>query len=230
MLKRNLFKLARSPLAGLFIGKAFEYLSPLIPVDKLFEDRKLIVFHHPVKSWEIHLLIVPKKAIRGISYIDLSLEQYRSLLIEVLCAAQNTIRTLNLDKFTIFVNGGSYQDVPQVHFHIAATETLGGDLPFGEKYSPPNLLKLIEETKYLYIYPAHTTTKKLHILIAPKENLPDFLSLDMHNSVVREVLLNIFEMMQSLSKDLPAYTMLINSEGVHSVMPLSFHLISDFVD
>jgi histidine triad (HIT) family protein len=114
---RFLFTVARSPIGALIIGWSFAYLSDFIPVNKLYETDLLVAFHHPRPSHRTHILIVPKRQIRSLLALtdaDLPLVQ------EVIVAAQYLVNALALEKqgFTLLVNGGAYQDVMQIHWHL----------------------------------------------------------------------------------------------------------------
>ncbi len=92
-------------------------MAPLLPVNKLYETEAVVAFYHPRPSYPLHILIVPKRAIR--SLLDLS-EADTPVLGDVVVVAQHLVRELHLEAagYRIMVNGGPYQDVGQIHFHL----------------------------------------------------------------------------------------------------------------
>ncbi|MCX4341509.1 MAG: hypothetical protein OSJ72_17975, partial [Lachnospiraceae bacterium] len=65
MLKKILFRMAKSPFMGSMVGEAFQYCSRLIPVKKIYNGKEVIAFYHPQPSYQNHVIIVPKKAIKN---------------------------------------------------------------------------------------------------------------------------------------------------------------------
>jgi histidine triad (HIT) family protein len=114
-----LLTIARSSLARPVIGWIFEHMSFAIPVKRLRETETLLAFHHPKPDYPVHILLMPKKAIRSLA--DLKEEDY-SFLAEVFETAQSLVKDLNLaeSSYRLIVNGGDYQDVPQLHFHLVS--------------------------------------------------------------------------------------------------------------
>jgi len=117
IVRRTLFAIARSSLASHFIGWMFERMSCLIPIQRLRDTRYAFAFYHPKPSYAVHILIVPKKRIGGM--IDLS-ETDGELLVEVFQIVRSLVTELELEErgYRLIANGGPYQDVPQLHFHL----------------------------------------------------------------------------------------------------------------
>ena len=112
-----LLSLVRSPLARLLIGWIFAHMSFALPLQRLRETETLVAFHHPKPGYPIHILIVPKKALRSLA--DLG-EADTAFLADLFQTAQSLVAELNLEPagYRLIVNGGKYQDVPQLHFHL----------------------------------------------------------------------------------------------------------------
>lgn len=112
-----LFNLARSSVGRLLIGWIFAHMSFAIPVNRLRDTDKLLVFHHPRPSYPVHILLVPKKAIESLA--DLQADD-DTFLAEVFHVTQELVKELDLTTsgYRLIVNGGEYQDVPQLHFHL----------------------------------------------------------------------------------------------------------------
>ncbi len=118
MVKELLFKIAKSPLMGGVVGTAFRFCSPVIPVKKVLQNREIIAFYHPKPSYQSHLIITPKRAIKSLR--ELSEEKFFGYFPAILSAADEI--SVNNPKFrenfTLIANGGPRQEVGQVHFHM----------------------------------------------------------------------------------------------------------------
>lgn len=117
MFQKSLFALARSPIGTFFIGWLFAHMSFAIPVHRLRETDTLLAFHHPKPSYPVHIIFVPKKAIKDLSEIQPEDEVF---LVDVVRISQELVKELGLTDsgYRLIVNGGKYQDVPQLHFHL----------------------------------------------------------------------------------------------------------------
>ena len=90
-----------------------------IPAKKLLETTKVLAFHDLHPSAETHVLVVPKEHLG--TFLDLTDDD---LLSEMRQAIQQVINTLGLSgAYRLVINGGKYQHVPHLHWHI-----LGGEL------------------------------------------------------------------------------------------------------
>ncbi len=114
---KKLFSVAKSPFGDLMVGTVFEKFSGLLPIKKIVETDKIIAFWHPKPFWEDHILIVPKKAIKGL--IDVNDKDFE-YIIEVYKVVRNLIKKLGWQKsgYTLLTNGGLRQEVNQLHFHL----------------------------------------------------------------------------------------------------------------
>ena len=99
------------------IGWIFAHMSHILPIKRIMETPKLIVFEHPQPSYSFHILIVPKKILTGLQQLC---ENDAELSIEILQVAEKIVRKFNLESYgyRLILNGGEYQEVPQVHFHL----------------------------------------------------------------------------------------------------------------
>jgi len=99
------------------IGWMFEYMSFVIPVKRLRETETLMAFYHPKPSYPFHVLLVPKKAVA-------SLKEFNStdaiFLADLYSTVQNLVNEFHLSAYRLIVNGGEYQDFPQLHFHLVS--------------------------------------------------------------------------------------------------------------
>ena len=88
-----------------------------IPSNIVYETNSLVVFPDINPSADVHLLIVPKDHIGGISDIEKS---HGDLLSEVYEVVDKLVKENNLtdDLYRVVVNGGKAQHVPHLHFHL----------------------------------------------------------------------------------------------------------------
>lgn len=116
-IKRTLFRLARSRFAYLFMGWSFRYMSWAIPVERLYETDSLIAFHHPVPTHPVHVLIVPKRTYATLLELSPADSAFQRDLFETV---QKLVRDLHLAQgsYSLVCNGGGFQDVPHLHFHL----------------------------------------------------------------------------------------------------------------
>ena len=109
MLRKFLWFLA--PL----VGWIFAHLSFVIPVKRLRETDTLMAFHHPKPSYPFHVLLVPKKSVASLKDFDVKDAVF---LHDLYSAVQSLVEEHQLSAYRLIVNGGWYQDFPQLHFHL----------------------------------------------------------------------------------------------------------------
>jgi len=97
------------------IGWVFEYMSFAIPVKRLRETETLMAFHHPKPSYTFHVLLVPKKAVASLREFD---SKDSAFLADLYSTVQSLVDEFHLSAYRLIVNGGGYQDFPQLHFHL----------------------------------------------------------------------------------------------------------------
>lgn len=92
-------------------------MSFALPVSRLHETDTLLAFYHPHPSYDVHILLVPKKAIANLAELDSSDVEF---LAQVFRTVQILVNELKLNEagYRLLVNGGEFQDVPQLHFHL----------------------------------------------------------------------------------------------------------------
>ena len=113
------FWFARTSLGGALVGLYFGVACPLLPAERLGETEYVVAFHHPRPSYPVHVLIVPKKRIPHFLALTAETMPYAE---HALLMAQQLVRKLKLEDtgYRFLVNGGMYQDVKQVHFHLVS--------------------------------------------------------------------------------------------------------------
>lgn len=103
------------PWIRALIGWMFEHMSFAIPVQRLRETDTLIAFHHPKPAYPFHALLVPKKAVTSLMELDSS---DAAFLTDLYSTMQSLVEEFKLPAYRLIVNGGEFQDFPQLHFHL----------------------------------------------------------------------------------------------------------------
>lgn len=119
--RRWLFHVARR-LADTGLGRAiinlgFTYMSFAIPVERLHETKTLLAFYHPRPIYSVHILLVPKRSIPNM----LNLTPNDNDFLQAVFATVGILVTqldLAPTGYSLTCNGGAYQDIPHLHFHL----------------------------------------------------------------------------------------------------------------
>ncbi len=130
---RLLIRLAESPVGRALIGLVFAHMSFAIPVRRLRETRTLLAFHHPSPGYPIHILLVPKKALPNLMALG---EADAEFLADLFSTMQSLVAELGLERsgYRLIANGGPYQEIAQLHFHLISESQAGrekSDAPRG---------------------------------------------------------------------------------------------------
>ena len=110
-------RLSRSRLARLFIGWMFAHMSFAIPVKRLYETDTLMAFYHPKPVYSFHVLIMPKKAVASLADFD---PADTAFLTDLVATVQSLVQEHQLPAYRLIVNGGEFQEFPQLHFHLVS--------------------------------------------------------------------------------------------------------------
>jgi histidine triad (HIT) family protein len=130
-----LFSLSKSALGGLIVGLAFGKFSGLLPIKRVKETDKVVAFWHPRPSWEKHILIVPKKPIKNLPALIEADYGYVDEVYRVANAIVQELGGWEKEGYSIICNGGSRQEVHQLHFHLVSGALL--DTPKTDELSQP---------------------------------------------------------------------------------------------
>jgi histidine triad (HIT) family protein len=103
------------------IGWIFAHMSFAIPVKRLRETQTLMAFHHPNPSYKFHVLLVPKKSVASLKEMDAT---DITFLSDLFAAVQSLVDEFQLAAYRLIVNGGEYQDFPQLHFHLISPQPI----------------------------------------------------------------------------------------------------------
>jgi len=101
-------------------------MSFVIPVKRLRETDTLMAFYHPKPSYKLHVLLVPKKSIASLQELD---PKDSAFLTELYSTVQSLVNEFQLSAWRLVVNGGEYQDFPQLHFHLISEVGAGSPRP-----------------------------------------------------------------------------------------------------
>ena len=95
----------------------------VIPVRRLRQTNTLMAFHHPKPSYQFHVLLVPKKVVASLEEFD-STDVY--FLTDLYSTVQSLVNEFHLAEgaYRLIINGGEYQDFPQLHFHLISPQLL----------------------------------------------------------------------------------------------------------
>ncbi len=95
-------------------------MSFAIPVHRLCETDTLLAFHHPQPSYPFHVILMPKKAIPTLAKLDPPADA--AFLADLFVAEQSLVEEFDLSTcgYRLIVNGGKFQDFPQLHFHLVS--------------------------------------------------------------------------------------------------------------
>jgi len=105
------------------IGWIFAHMSFAIPVKRLHETETLMAFYHPKPAYPFHVLLVPKKAVPSLKDLDATDTPF---LTDLYSTVQNLVDEFQLPAYRLIVNGGEFQDFPQLHFHLISNVGTGG--------------------------------------------------------------------------------------------------------
>ena len=96
-------------------------MSQLLPLDRLAETGTLIAFRHPQPAYPFHVLIVPKSQVASLEALDPADSDF---LTDLYATVQSLVKQFDLgaSDYRLIVNGGKFQDFPQLHFHLISDQ------------------------------------------------------------------------------------------------------------
>ena len=108
---------ARSRLLRPLIIWGLANMNKFKPDQVISETDSLICFHHPRPGYPIHILLVPREDVRDLTQLDPGESVF---LKDVFATVRELVETMNLQEqgYRLVVNGGEYQEFPQLHFHL----------------------------------------------------------------------------------------------------------------
>lgn len=111
--------MAATPPGRFLIGWMLAHMTFALPVKRLRETSNLLAFHHPAPVYPFHALIVPKKPVASLAKLE---PDDTAFLTDLFATVQSLVQEFNLAEggYRLIVNGGAYQDFPQLHFHLVS--------------------------------------------------------------------------------------------------------------
>lgn len=118
------FAFAKTWLGGLLLHFFFSYFSFAIPTERLLETDALLAFYHPSPSYPLHILIVPKAKIKSLSDLD---SEHADFMLGLFEAVADLVDRFDLRSvgYRLIANGGQYQEVDHLHFHLISEDYSG---------------------------------------------------------------------------------------------------------
>jgi histidine triad (HIT) family protein len=110
----SLYRLLKKPSFYRIFIWMLNHVPFAIPVKRLQDTDSLLAFSHPKPAYPLHIILLPKKAIR--SFADL--EPADPFLADLVTAAQSLVAENHLTAYRLIVNSGEYQEFPHLHFHL----------------------------------------------------------------------------------------------------------------
>jgi histidine triad (HIT) family protein len=94
-----------------------DILSGKVEVRKVWEDERVLAFHHPIPQSEIHIVVIPKHHVPSI--LDAQALD-GPLLSSMVRAIQMVARELGLDQtgFYVRANAAAPGVTPHMHWHV----------------------------------------------------------------------------------------------------------------
>jgi histidine triad (HIT) family protein len=114
---RFTLSLARSSVFGTLLSWIITHMSFFLPVERLYETTTLFACRHPRPDYPLHILLVSKRALKSLA--DLTADD-ADFLTELFETVQILIDRFDLEAhgYRLVANGGAYEDVPHLHFHL----------------------------------------------------------------------------------------------------------------
>jgi histidine triad (HIT) family protein len=120
-LYRAIYSIAQWRFTRPLMVRGIANMNKFKPDQVVTETDSLICFHHPSPDYPVHILIVPKAQLRDLTQLDPGDSQFFKDLIETV---QSLVEKVKLQEqgYRLVVNGGQYQEFPQLHFHLISGE------------------------------------------------------------------------------------------------------------
>ncbi len=112
-----LHQFGRSKSVQRLIAWLIRSVPNLLPIQLLYLSHNLVAFSHPQPLYPFHVLIIPRAKIVNLQALS---SADAPLLEECLSAILHIVSQYELSNcgYQVIVNGGEFQQFPQVHFHL----------------------------------------------------------------------------------------------------------------
>ena len=94
-----------------------DVLTGKLEIERVYEDDRVLAFHHPEPSSDVHVVVIPKEHVPGV-LDEKSLNG--DLLTSMLKAIQHAASSLRLDRdgFYVRANAAAPGVTPHMHWHV----------------------------------------------------------------------------------------------------------------
>jgi len=139
----------------------FGHLSAVLPVHRIATTERVIAFYHPRPAWSPHILLVPKLGIP--SFVALRPPD-TAVIVDIVRLATEIVATYapTTAPAVLLVNGGAYQDVGQLHFHLTWGMDWSSYTCPGEITDDP-----IFQTEQVTVYQHPQPVRAIHLVLHP---------------------------------------------------------------
>ena len=126
-MNRLLYSFVKTSIGGLLLHWIFAFFSFIIPGEKLIETDSVLAFHHPSPSYPLHILIVPKTKYQSLNDLP---SQDQVFELGLFKAVNELVQKYNLEAkgYRLITNGGIFQEVNYLHFHLISDDYEGEPL------------------------------------------------------------------------------------------------------
>jgi len=111
------YRLANTCFGKHLIRFLFSKMTFALPLKRVRETSNLFAFYHPSPSHPFHVIIVPRQPVASLADLE---PQNIAFLSELIATVQGLVKEFNLPAYRLVVNGGTYQDLPYLHFHLVS--------------------------------------------------------------------------------------------------------------
>ena len=120
-MNRLLYSFVKTWIGGVLLHWIFAFFSFIIPGEKLIETDSVLAFHHPSPSYPLHILIVPKTKYQSLNDLP---SQDQAFELGLFKAVNELVQKYNLEAkgYRLITNGGTYQEVNYLHFHLISDD------------------------------------------------------------------------------------------------------------
>lgn len=222
MIGKLLFRFARTGLLDAIVRFGFAHASGLLPVRRICQTREVIAFRHPRPAWPRHVLFVPKVPIPSLQAIR---SDQVPLVRRVIRLALHVASRLGYKRagFVLLVNGGAYQDVGQLHVHLA---TWPREAQYEYPDPPPPLSVPLLGTDVLTAYRHPRPGRVTHIVMLPPCSASAEASPGFNDAFVDAAIVATQRLVASLNLQPDGYTLIICVPSDPARLRPCFHLVA----
>lgn len=114
---RIFYQLVKTRVGSAILRWMVINMNKLLPLNHLRETKTLLAIYHPQPSYPFHVLLIPKNGLRNIFELG---NAEKELLFDIFQATYSIVEEFGLEEsgYRLVLNGGSYQDVDMLHFHL----------------------------------------------------------------------------------------------------------------